>query len=254
MQKQSFTHSLLSRILLVLVVAISLFSKPGLIARAGDGPHNGSRDPNYVPTAEDLQRIAAKNVAATQYMKDRKNNISPLTLGSHILSVGTWLEPNDDAHVNYCGPGATQVALDARLPASSVPDINTIGAEENIDPSWGVYIDSIRTVLNTRLNTDFYWVQSAQSKAQFQTFTVTDIDGGYVLVTGVKTGGMPGWGTRNVEHIVAVYGYNEISNTNTTIYYIETAAVAAGFTGTYRNSKSLSTFWNYVLANNVQVW
>ena len=151
----------MSRIILVLVVAISLFSQPGTTARAGgngpSSPHNGA-DPNYVPTAEELQRIAVKEASAAQHMKDRKSQVTPLTLGSHTLSVGIWLEPNDATHVNYCGPRATQVALDARLPASSVPNINTIGAEENIDPSWGVYTTSIRDVLNTRLNTSFYLI------------------------------------------------------------------------------------------------
>lgn len=246
------------RIFLTLVASMLLFSNTNLTVRADDNgpgiPHNGSIDPNYVPTAEELQAVAAKNAAANQHMKDRKNQISPLTLGSHILSVGTWKEPNDAAHVNYCGPGATQVALDARLPATSVPNIDTIGAEENIDPSWGVYATSIAPVLNTRLNTTFYVVDGASSKAGLQTRIVTDIDSGYVMVTGVKTGAMPGWSGYDVYHIVAVYGYNEVSGTNTTVYYTETAAAMAGFTGTYRNSKSLDTFWNYVLPNNVQVW
>ena len=254
MQTQFVTHSLFSRILLVLVVAISLFSKPGLVARAGDGPHNGNIDPSYIPTEEELQRIAVKNAAADQHMKDRKNQITPLTLGSHILSVGTWKEPNDAAHVNYCGPGATQVALDARLPASSVPNIDIIGAEEDIDPSWGVYATNIAPVLNDRLDTTFYVVDGASSKAGLQTRIVTDIDSGYVMITGVKTGGMPGWGTMDVYHIVAIYGYNEKSLSNTTVYYTETAAPMAGYAGTYRNSKSLNTFWNYVIPNNVQVW
>lgn len=255
MQRQSYMNRNLFRIFLILAVSMVFFGSTDFVARAGgeQPPHNGA-DPNYVPTAQELQAIAAKEAAAARYMKNRSLLIVPLSLGSRVLGVGTWLEPNDAAHVNYCGPGATQVALDARLPASSVPNIDTLGTEESIDITWGVTTTSIRNVLNSRLSTTFYVASGASASTALHTRIVTDIDSNYAMVTGVKTGGMPGWGTRNVFHIVAVYGYNEVNVGLMNIYYIETASPTAGFTGTYRNTKTLSTFWTYVSQNNSQVW
>lgn len=216
---------------------------------------NGA-DPNYVPTEEELKAIAAKEAMATQHLQERRgtNSVSPNSLGYHVLSVGTWLEPNDWAHRNYCGPGSTQVALDARLATSDVPSIDTLGTEENIDPNWGVYTTAIRDVLNTRLNTTWYVANGASGEAGLKTRIVTDIDAGYAMVTGVRTGLMPGWGGYDVNHLVAVYGYNEPNASTLYAYYTETAGSVAGYNGTYRNTATGSNFWNYVSGNNSQVW
>jgi hypothetical protein len=66
---------------------------------------------------------------------------------------------------------------------------------------------------------------------------------------------MPGWGTRNVNHIVAVYGYSQSCDSCAPyIYYAETAANAAGFSGSYENNNTMSNFWNWVKNNSSQVW
>lgn len=194
--------------------------------------------------------MAAKDALASQYMQQR---IGIKYIGGKWLSVGTWKEPNDWEHRNYCGPGATQVALDARLPASEVPDIDTIGKEENIDPNWGVWICDIRPVLNRRLDTDWYWCGSSGSENTLYNRIVWDIDHDYALITGCRTDDMPGWSVK-APHIVAVYGYWEPTGSTQYVYYTETAGSVAGYTGPYRQGATRQAFWIYVAGNDAQVW
>jgi len=168
-----------------------------------------------------------------------------------ILSVGTWLEPNDWAHRNYCGPAATQVALDARLPAAQVPDIETIATEENIDPNEGVWLVDIRNVLNARLGTPWYEVASVTSQSSLAIRLMSDINNDYAMVTGVSTYEMPGWSV-TAPHIVAVYGYGIYGSG--TAYYVETAGSVAGYFGTYRQSALMPAMYTYVSGNPWHVW
>lgn len=220
---------------------------------------NGA-DPNYVFSEEELQRIAAKDAAAQEHVAGGlSSGDSPFYFkGSKTLTVGTWKEPNSWAYRNYCGPGATQVALDVRLPASQVPSIDVLGAEEYIDPNWGVYMNNICPVLNNRLSTSWYTNGSATSETQITNWIVADVDADYGLVTGVKTGSMPGWGGYNTNHIVTVYGYQnvyvETSGTYGTIQYTETSGTVAGYNGAYRQSVGSGTFWSYVSGNSAQCW
>ncbi|MES4787646.1 MAG: hypothetical protein C4294_19635 [Nitrospiraceae bacterium] len=76
-----------------------------------------------------------------------------------------------------------------------------------------------------------------------------DIDNDHVMVTGLRTGGMPGW-DRDVYHIVAVYGYFTDATGPIYAYYTETAAPRAGYSGNYQNSMTTSNLWNKVIPNN----
>lgn len=222
---------------------------------------NGA-DPNYVFTPEQLQRITEKDAAAQHNFEEnfpvQDGVFAAYLKGSKELSVGTWKEPNDYAHRNYCGPGATQVALDAKLPATSVPSVDTLGTEEGTDPNSGTYMNKICSVLNTRLNTAWYEYSVASVQSTMTNWFLQDIDNGYGFVTGVKTGVMPGWSGRNINHIVTAYGYAnvyvETSGTYGDLKYTETSGSVAGYTGTYRQTVSLATFWGYVSGNSAQCW
>lgn len=238
-------------------LTMTVESQPPIIqADSINGPKLNGADPNYVPTEAELKLLAKKEARVKQFMLQALNATQPEAVNTlHTLSVGTsgqWREPNDYAHRNYCGPGATQVALDARLPASSVPDINTIGNDEHIDPANGVTTQAIGDELNRLLGDGYYGVSGAANQADFEWRVRVDIDDGYSLVTALKTGGMPGWGTRNVKHIVATYGY--ATGSPITVYYVETAAPAAGYNGNYFNNQSAAQFWPWVSSNNSQVW
>lgn len=187
--------------------------------------------------------------------KKFENRLSkPLRYSSGALIVGLWKEPNDWEHRNYCGPGATQVALDARLPASQVPDIDTIGEEENIDPDWGIYISAIKPVLNDRLNTGWY-VYDSDIGSEWTLFwrTIFDVDRGWALTTGCVTNQMPGWST-DANHIVAVVGYIDSDDYTDCISYTETAGSVAGYYGDYWQMVSKGDMWQYVEENDAMVW
>jgi hypothetical protein len=210
--------------------------------------------PSTVPARAAVRKLEAAGSAVARSLPGALSTTTNL-YRYYMLSVGVWREPNDYAHRNYCGPASTQVALDARLPWWQIPDIDTLGREENIDPNWGVAASAIQRVLNTRLGTTWYWLNSSSSASDLALKIRVDLSNQFAMVTGLKTGGMPGWGTRNVNHIVTVYGYYRSSTGQTEyVYYTETAGSVAGYNGTYQNAVSLASFWRYVQANNVQVW
>lgn len=222
-----------------------------------EGQMRNCMDPNYVYTEKERRAIAAKEKQMQEYLKTRAS-------GYGLLSVGTWLEPDDYAHRNYCGPGAAQVALDARLPASQVPDIDTLGAEMNINPNSGVYMTDLRDVLNDRLNTTWYSCSSSDSRETLYNRIVANIDSGYALVTGCVTDQMPGW-ELSANHIVAVYGYLDAGVIRSTekpqarlgydsVFYTETSRPSAGYYGGYRQSAPKQAFWTYVSPNDIQAW
>lgn len=219
---------------------------PPKVERVGRGGNRA--DPNYVYTAEELEALAVKDRLAEKHVQE----LDGVKGGFKILAVGYWPQPNNWAHRNYCGPGATQVALDARLPYWEVPDIDTIGEEENINPDWGIYISAIRPVLNTRLNTDWYWYGGSGSEQTLFNRIVWDMDHDYALATGCETNGMPGWGAHESGHIVAVYGYYR--GTTDYAYYTETAGSVAGYNGPYRQCVTKGNMWQYVDGNDAQVW
>jgi hypothetical protein len=222
-------------------------------------------DPNYVYSQEELDRIAAKQAIVDQYAIQRASgensnretlgadSIGPSSIGGKSLAVGVWQEPNDWAHRNYCGPASSQVALDARLPATGVPGIETLAAEEGLDPNWGVYMQNVCPVLNSHLGSTFYETAGSGSQSTFYDRVVFDIGSNYATVTGVKTLGMPGWSVVAL-HIVTIYGYNEPDITTQYIYYTETAGSVAGYTGSYWQSALRQNMWTYVSPNDVQCW
>jgi hypothetical protein len=210
---------------------------------------NGSA-PNYVPSAIELQQRAAKEALAA-------NRVAIAAAGDYdrTLSVGVWKQPEDAKYINHCGPASTQVALDVRLDASKVPSLDTLAKEEKTnDGKTGTYMQDIKPVLNKRLSTSWYVIGNAKDQARLGTWIRADMDFNYAMVTGAKTGRMPGWGGRNVNHIVAVYGFRQPVSGSATVRYTDTASKKAGFTGNYWNSASLSDFWSYVKDNNIQAW
>lgn len=225
---------------------------------------NGGIDPNHVVTQEEVAAIAKKDALAEQYMQDEfqklVGQVSAAYLQTKTVSLEQqWKEPNDWPHRNYCGPGSTQVALDARLPKAQVPNIDTLGSEEGIDPNWGVTMNSIRNVLNTRLNTSFYVVSAASGSSQLTTWIKSDVDSGYALITGVNAKGMPGWSlSTNTPHIVAVVGYTQYVESSgiyfANVIYSETASATAGYSGAFQQQLGLSTMWSFVSQNNSQAW
>jgi hypothetical protein len=227
------------------------------MAKNGGSHINGGLDPNYVRTQGEIRQAAEKQRQAiidfNERITESKSGVRPMGYMAGV-SVGYYPEPNDYAHRNYCGPGATRVALSVRIPADQMPSIDTVGTEENIDPNWGVYMTAVGATLNQHLGTSWYEVNGASDVNHFITRVSTDFNANYALVTGLTTSGLPGWGTYNTNHIVTVNGMYMGDAYPT--YYVDTASSYAGYSGNYNVSVSSATdfFNNHVYYNNTQAW
>ncbi len=177
--------------------------------------------------------------------------VEPVQSRSMLLNVNwQWKEPDDPAHVNYCGQGATQVALDAAgLDEWQIPDIETLGREEYVNQGkLGTYVKDIVPIVNSYLERNgragLYKLAYISEEGAFRNMLVHTLESNHALITGVKTGRMPGW-TLEANHIVAVIGYEQ-SGGDEYVTYVETAAPSAGYYGEYRNTVSFADFMGYV--------
>ena len=219
-------------------------------------PQNGSFPQGYDPNSQlnspqyQQKLLRANNVSS---------NISPsadiLKRSLDLGTSGEYREPNEAAYVNYCGPASTRAALRARMPASEIPSLDSVGQCENIDPNWGVYMTSVTSCLNFYLNSTFYWNGAASGATQLADWVKSDVLQNYAVVTGIYTVEIVGW-YAPVYHIVTLYGYDFTysSSADKQINYIDTASVMAGYTGSYFNKVDLSWLWDRVSQNNAQAW
>ena len=176
--------------------------------------------------------------------------------------VQPYREPNDWAHRNYCGAGAAITLLshwDTNLPQTA--DIDQLGREMGLDPNAGVWIYRIVGPVNARLNqylgqaVNWYCYGKAASLDDLRWMIEVDIKQNAVpFITGLMTYGLPGWGSRNVGHIVTVYGYTREPDGTEKISYIDTAPPASGYRGWILNVVELGQFWRAVSGNSAQVW
>ena len=195
----------------------------------------------------------------------------PLQRGIIRLAPGTtaafayiqpYQEPNDWAHVNYCGPGAAIALLshwDRGYPTKV--DIDQLGADMDLDPYGGVWVRQMVAPINQRLkeitgqDVNWYRYGEAQTLDDFRYMLKTDlIDHGIPLITSLQTGGLPGWGPIDVGHIVAVYGYTRTADGTEYVSYADTAAPMAGHAGPVLHTWELNSFWQAVSQNSAQVW
>lgn len=223
------------------------------------GPHSGPHsaiDPNYHPTKEELSRLATKNKAAKEHALEKTSGVTPMLMYlANAVDVGyseQFREPEEWQYVQYCGPTSTQVALKARM--TIVPDRNTIAVKENFNG--GVSMQDITTALNYYLGYTYYLTGQASSQSQLEYWNEYDVDLGYAMITGIKTYGMPGWGTYDAYHIVAMYGYD--TDNGSKVRYVDTSSELAGHYydngGAYFNLVNLTDFWNWVINDNIQSW
>ncbi len=255
-------------------------------------PHNGMVSPDYKPSPQDMLRIAQKErslekfiheAGLDRYEKEYRRRYglrSPDHLPSmplvaqgiapkwwyhyrELLLEREWKEPNDDEHRNYCGPGATQVALDARLPAMFVPSIDTIGNMENIDPNWGVYMNDVMSTLNLILreyddipnSNGFVAYELASPSSAWSLFNYVrwDNERWYATISGMYTDGMPGW-QRKAYHIVAIFGLYYDSEYENFYKYAETSSQKAGYSGPFAQWADIWKFYQWYSKNPTITW
>jgi hypothetical protein len=176
--------------------------------------------------------------------------------------VQPYREPDEWAYRNYCAAGAAVVLLshwDPQYPQKV--DIASLGREIGLDPDAGAWIRDIEGPVNAQVNEylgeelNWYRCGHAQSLRQFRWMLNLDIMQNTVpLITGVMTQGLPGWGPRNVGHIVSVYGYTRMPDGSEWVSYADTAPPAAGYTDWILHVWELNDFWRAVSANSAQIW
>ena len=226
-------------------------------------PTSGNVTHNLTSTLVDLQQYNGKMWRVTGTVGEEVTGCPPLLtvvrvsfyISLQLPQEREWFEPNEERYNNYCGPGATQVALDARLPANQVADIDTLGKEQHVNESIpGVLANDVVVVLNRRLNTTWYKIGKAEDLPVLEAGIARNLNAGYAMLTGVSTEGMPGWGNHVTNHIVAVIGFYRTGDGTPYVGYIETAAPRAGYNGPRLQIVPLNQFWSYVQGNPVQMW
>ena len=231
-------------------------------ASASQPPVNGGLDPSQSLSAADVTRMAAKQQSALIGLNRMTRGVSTMEYPGYWQWVSTgydgqFREPEDAAYVNYCGPSATQVALRARLADAQIPSLYTVGQEEGIDPAWGVYMTSVRDVLNVRLSTTWYEASSSGNSDNFISRVSADLSGGYAMVTALQTSGLSGWNEVNADHIVAVHAMY-VGDGSYSIAWVDTASNFSRHNqvGPYYNSMPLGrAFYDgYVKRNDYQAW
>jgi hypothetical protein len=249
------TSNPLKKLWLIFITIIMLLSMPSTAVFADDeeppeisgNSKTVPTDPNRVLSPEEQAFRDEKYSALQEFIEPSDVSAYGSIPGSTMLVVGTWKQPNDNAHINHCGPGATQVALDARWPAAKVYGIDKIGVDEKTNAGGlGTNMQDIVKTLNRKdyLGSEFpnpngmkgYWLDLAHNAPDLLYKASFDTARGYAMITGVKTKGMPGWGTYDAPHIVAVIGYRFTATNQVYLTYTDTSTPKAGFNGIYRNT------------------
>ena len=205
-------------------------------------------------TQADKDALAAKIKIADSFMKALAARAIPDSIVNYKLNVGKsgdYQEPNNNAYNDYCGPAASRVALSART--SSVPDILTVASKEGTLPyppaypttcgsNCGTNALPMKNYINSKLNTSYYVTGVASGQSQFTSWVTWDIESGWSMITLVRTTGMPGWGSYKADHYVAINEITVNGATLQTVWYVDTASVDAGHSGSYFNSADPTTY------------
>jgi len=232
-------------------------------------------------TPEEQAELEASNVDAEAYVRSLVSEYvaaatvdAPAAIIRKSASVGdlnTWKEPNDQAHRNYCGPATIQVTIDAQIPKSMVPNIETVKDRINLLTPGGFNPDTFGTtdVAMCRYLWDHYvnvirfgerYLAQPLAGASQQTLwnqLVRHVDKNYTVPTGAMSGSLKDWG-RNSQHIVALIGYD--ASLENSIYpvamhqmrYTETSGSAAGYNGSeFKIWYPGASIWNAINQPNV---
>lgn len=275
---------------LALTVILALFAAPcRQVARAADDGRDAPVLPaGYEFLSDQLRRQTAAKFELQGRLKELSREVPGTRLGQlpdisqpslagpmerGILThpegthaayayVQPYREPDEWAYRNYCAAGAAIVLLshwDPDYPQTA--DIDELGREIDIDPEYGAWIRDIVDPVNRRVNRylgeelDWYRYGRAGSLREFRWMMNLDIMQNAVpLITGVMTAGLPGWGPRNVGHIVAVYGYTRLPDGSEWVSYADTAAPVVDYNDYILHVWELNDFWRAVSPNSGQVW
>ncbi|MEA2670859.1 MAG: hypothetical protein QOG45_1079 [Chloroflexota bacterium] len=176
------------------------------------------------------------------------------------VAVRPFREPNDHAHRNYCGAGATEVLLSAWQ--DPVPDVETVARAAGLDPRSGETGAQAVAAINTLLAPT---VRPLLGQDRYQGVHATDLDTvlatlradlgdpravelfghGVPVMVQTMTRTMPGWNHWNATHMITIFGADLSHGDPTldTVTYMETPSTVAGYTGPPSRTLSVAALW-----------
>jgi hypothetical protein len=164
------------------------------------------------------------------------------------VPIREFKEPNDHAHRNYCGAGATEVLLSAWEP--STPDIETVARAAHLDPNSGetganavIAINTLLApVVRPGLGHDRYTGLHATGLATVLDALRSDLGDpsaialfghGVPVMVQTMTRSMPGWNHWNATHMITIFAA-DLSHDDPavdTVTYAETPSTVAAYAG-----------------------
>lgn len=120
----------------------------------------------------------------------------------------------------------------------------------------GTDIGWVESFLNSNLKTSYYVYGKASSQTQLASWLTWEIESGWSLITLLDTSKIPGWGGWSAQHYIATNGITVNGATLQTVWYVDTASAAAGYSGPYFNSTTPTFFYTWIkgYAGSGQVW
>jgi hypothetical protein len=176
------------------------------------------------------------------------------------VAIRTFKEPNDYAHRNYCGAGATEVLLSAWEPAT--PDIETVARAAHLDPRSGetgadavVAINNLLApIVRPQLGSDRYsgghaidlgTVLAALRSDLADPVAVAHFGHGVPVMLQTMTRSMPGWNRWNATHMITVFAA-DLSHDDPavdTVTYAETPSTVAAYNGPPTATITVRALW-----------
>jgi hypothetical protein len=176
------------------------------------------------------------------------------------VAVRPFREPNDHAHRNYCGAGATEVLLSAWQ--DRVPDVETVARAAGLDPRSGETGAQAVTAVNTLLaptvrpllgHDRYRGVHAAELDTVLAALradlgdprAVALFGHGVPVMVQTMTRTMPGWNHWNATHMITIFGA-DLSHGDPaldTVTYMETPSTVAGYTGPPSRTLSVAALW-----------
>jgi hypothetical protein len=185
---------------------------------------------------------------------------APTPIPLHV-AVQPYREPDDHAHRNYCGAGATEVLVSAWLPVR--PDVETVARDIHLNPDTGATgadtVAGINALLRPTIGADPYRGDhvttldgvlqrlraSLGSSADLGSFSHT---APVMVQTMTKT--MPGWRGWQATHMITVGDARLDSGDPNldTVTYAETPSTIAGYNGPDFQTITVAALWTAMQA------
>ncbi len=181
------------------------------------------------------------------------------------IPVQSFHEPNDYAHRNYCGAGATQVLLSAWL--DKVPDIEAVARQNLLDPRIGQTGGNTVAGINAWLDPV---VVPAVGHSWYRGARVTSLDEllgmlredltspiawrefghGAPAMVQLMTPTLPGWNRWNATHMITIFAYDLRTHdpAKDTVSFMETPSPVAGYRGPASQTISVKMLWDAMVA------